>query len=100
MSATEQKPKWWQPLVKAIVAEVSEVIKEQNKRIDALESRMAQFGYKGVWQPGLVYRESNFVTDDGSIWACIKEQTTQRPGSGPDWRLAVKRGKDGRDARP
>jgi len=63
------------------------------------ESRINEIGYKGVWQPGMVYCESNFVTDDRSIWVCIKEQSTQRPGPGPDWRPAVKRGRDGMDAR-
>jgi integrin beta 3 len=66
----------------------------------ALEGRIQQFAYRGVWETGTVYRQHNSVTDGGSLWICVSEQTVQRPGDGQNWRLAVKRGKDGRDARP
>jgi len=69
------------------------------KRMAALESSIAEFAYKGVWQPATVYRRHNSVTDGGGLWIFVGELTVQRPGEGQDWRLAVKRGKDGRDCR-
>lgn len=100
MSAATRKAKWWQSLVDELLAGLGSRLKEQDARIAALEQRISEFKYCGVWQPGTVYRESNSVTDSGSLWMCMAPQTTQRPGDGPDWRLAVKRGKDGKDARP
>jgi hypothetical protein len=38
------------------------------------------------------------VTLDGSVFHCNVAETTQRPGTGPDWTLMIKRGQDGRDA--
>lgn len=99
MTASKETKQWWKKILDPVLEEVGAVLKEQNKRIAALEAKLMEFGYKGVWQPGIVYRESNFVTDGGSIWVCIKDQSTRRPGDGGDWRLAVKRGRDGKDAR-
>lgn len=94
-------------VVEIMTAETKNALSTRDSRIAALEKRMAamegriaEFAYKGVWQAGTVYRECNSVTDNGSLWICISQQSTQRPGDGQDWRLAVKRGKDGRDARP
>lgn len=100
MTANKNTKVWWKKILDVVLDEVGAKIKEQNARITALERRISEFKYCGVWQPGTVYRECNSVTDSGSLWICVSPQTTQRPGDGPDWRLAVKRGKDGKDARP
>lgn len=53
--------------------------------------------YKGVWS------EQDFTAHDtvtwaGSLWHCNKTATTAKPGDGsPDWTLAVKKGRDGRE---
>lgn len=53
--------------------------------------------YKGVWS------EQDFTAHDtvtwaGSLWHCNKTGTTAKPGDGsPDWTLAVKKGRDGRE---
>lgn len=96
----DQKPKWWKTLVNVIVQEVGTELKAQNARIAAMEAKMEEFTYKGVWETGTVYRQHNSVTDNGSLWICVSPHSTQRPGDSQDWKLAVKRGKDGRDARP
>jgi len=100
MSASKETQTWWRRVLGVVVEEVAAKLKEQNARIAALEARISEFKYCGVWQSGMSYRECNSVTDDGSIWICMARESTQRPGNGPDWRLAVKRGKDGRDVRP
>lgn len=52
----------------------------------------------GIWKEG-AYSIGDGVTSGGSFWIAQVE-TTARPGKSDDWRLAVKRGADGRDWRP
>lgn len=70
-----------------------EVHAKYDARIRALEE--APFEYTGVHETGKSYRRNQFVTHGGSMWAA-RCDTTQRPGDGNDWRLAVKKGADGR----
>ncbi|MFZ0673788.1 MAG: hypothetical protein WAM50_26220 [Pseudolabrys sp.] len=54
--------------------------------------------YMGVHKPGAEYSEGSLVTRDGSIFHCNRT-TKAIPGDGnQDWQLAVKRGRDGKDA--
>ena len=53
----------------------------------------------GVWKEGAAYVAGDAVTHGGSLFIAQGE-TTARPGKSDDWRLAVKRGADGRDWRP
>ncbi len=53
--------------------------------------------YKGVYAPGTFYKDGNAVTFGGSIWIA-KADTETAPGKSEDWQLAVKRGRDGKDA--
>lgn len=52
--------------------------------------------YKGVWQPETDYRPGSMVTFGGSLWHC-NAPTREKPGLGPAWTLAAKKGRDGRD---
>lgn len=53
---------------------------------------------RGVFREGNLYKAGDCVSFGGSIWTA-KEDTDSKPGEGPDsgWRLAVKRGRDGKD---
>lgn len=52
-----------------------------------------------VYQAGLVYPKGAGVTWDGNYWIALK-QTSEQPGEGsPAWRLAVRRGKQGREGK-
>ena len=53
----------------------------------------------GVWKEGTTYAAGDGVTLGGSFFIAQTE-TTAKPGKSDDWRLAVKRGSDGRDFRP
>jgi hypothetical protein len=53
--------------------------------------------YRGVYVEGKTYERGDTVTWGGSQWHC-DEHTAERPGDGGTWRLAVKRGRDGKDA--
>ncbi len=52
---------------------------------------------QGVFKSGDDYEAGDGVTYAGSFWIAQKD-TTESPGNSSDWRLAVKRGKDGKDA--
>ncbi|MFC7399583.1 hypothetical protein ACFQU1_20430 [Chelatococcus sp. GCM10030263] len=54
--------------------------------------------YRGVFKEGEAYKRGDTVTWGGSLWHCDGE-TADKPGEGQKgWHLAVKRGRDGKDA--
>jgi hypothetical protein len=52
---------------------------------------------RGVWREGESYAKGDAVTWAGSLWIA-QRGTAEKPETGEGWRLAVKRGRDGRDA--
>jgi hypothetical protein len=52
---------------------------------------------KGVFKDGSEYEPGDGVTWAGSFWIA-QEKTAEKPDSGRGWRLAVKRGRDGKRA--
>lgn len=52
--------------------------------------------YRGVYQSGVKYKTGDTVTDNGSLWSCLKD-TEERPVSSisGSWQLAVKHGRAG-----
>lgn len=83
---------------------VNKRISELEQRVQAVErsiKEVREVTYKGTWKDGDVYSKGNMVTMSGCVWACMADRTIERPGNGSsDWRLAVKSGRDGKDARP
>ena len=69
------------------------------RRIAEPEAR-PELKYSGVWKGDTSYPEGAAVTQDGSCWVA-KAVTLpgQKPGDSDAWTLAVKRGRDGKDAR-
>lgn len=51
---------------------------------------------RGVYKVGHEYARGDAVTFDGSYWIAQKDSPAGRPGQSPDWRLAVKKGRDGK----
>lgn len=51
---------------------------------------------RGVFKDGHTYRKGDGVTWGGSFWIA-QDETTDKPDSGKGWRLAVKKGRDGKD---
>lgn len=73
-------------------------------RIAALEASIAElqsnaFEYRGVFEEGAEYRKNAVVTHDGGLWIAVVPKTNRVPGASPDWRLAVRKGRDGKDLR-
>ena len=73
-------------------------------RIAALEADLKKakasprLTYKGPWRQGQETHAGEFVTFQGSVWHCNKK-TLSRPGDDPEaYTLAVKSGRDGKDA--
>jgi hypothetical protein len=54
---------------------------------------------RGVYKTGETYQPMNVATFGGSLWIA-QEETAAKPGESKAWRLAVKCGRDGRDADP
>lgn len=53
----------------------------------------------GIYKDGGDYRMGDAVTFDGSQWVCQVEVTKAKPGTCTDWRLVVRKGRDGKDLR-
>jgi integrin beta 3 len=53
----------------------------------------------GVWKEGITYAAGDGVTLGGQFFIA-QVNTTAKPLKSDDWRLAVQRGRDGRDYRP
>lgn len=63
------------------------------------EIRSQAIIYREIYQEGTEYVGGDAVTWAGSLWIALRA-TASKPGDGsPDWRLAVKKGRDGRDAK-
>lgn len=54
---------------------------------------------RGVWRGDGSYERGDCVTADGSLWIAREDNPNHEPGKGPQWRLAVTKGKNGRDAK-
>ena len=82
-----------------VAREVASLRSEFELRVKLLEQKGA-LEYAGTFEPGRQYVRGNFVTHFGSLWHC-NGATKESPGGGsPNWTLAAKRGKDGKDVRP
>lgn len=53
---------------------------------------------KGVWKDE-VYEKGDAVTYGGSLWIAQSDEQEGAPGTCKSWRLAVKKGRDGKDLR-
>lgn len=52
---------------------------------------------RGVFREASAYERGDGVTFGGSFWIAQKDAPEGKPGTSPDWRLAVKKGRDGAD---
>lgn len=54
---------------------------------------------RGVYKEDSDYQRGDAVTWGGSLWIAQKDAPESKPGMGDGWRLAVKKGRDGRDGK-
>ncbi len=52
---------------------------------------------KGVWKEG-AFKKGDTVTWSGAMWIAQKDTETKPETPNSDWRLAVKRGREGKSA--
>lgn len=84
--------------IEGIAKVVTERLTALEGRATALEAKPS-LKYEGVWDRAKVYSVGNFCTHEGSLWHCCDDNINAEPGPSAAWRLAVKRGRDGRDAK-
>jgi hypothetical protein len=65
-------------------------------RIKAFDAKMPVIIDRGVWRER-AYEPGDGVTWRGSFWIAQKETSAKPDEASADWRLAVKRGRDGKD---
>ncbi len=53
----------------------------------------------GIWTQSQTYPKGAGVTYGGSFWISQIDDNRSKPGKGNGWRLSVKKGRDGNDAR-
>jgi hypothetical protein len=60
-------------------------------KLEAAELQARELRYCGVWHANSLYRRGNFVSHNGSLWACQINDIRTIPGHDFDgWQLAVK----------
>ena len=53
--------------------------------------------YQGVYRPAEKYEKADCVTFGGHVWIATVDEPADKPGTSEQWRLAVKRGRDGKE---
>jgi hypothetical protein len=100
IAAEMRVPKEVRAVITAVAAEVASYIKQLHERVAELEAHQALF-YAGTWSEGAgkAFGKGAACTHHGSLWIATRA-TCSEPGT-PDsgWQLAVKRGRDGKDAK-
>ena len=74
------------------ITDLREQLRRLEGEIEKLKTKSAGLRYKGVFSRGEIYRADDAVTFNGSMWIALRETMSGPPG--PDWQLAVKRGRD------
>jgi hypothetical protein len=80
--------------VTGIAPVIHELIHDLEKRIVALQARMAELEssalkYCGVYQPSVSYQRGNVVTCHGSAFHATRTVSAERPGTTDGWQLMV-----------
>lgn len=93
-------------IIDAILPAIANQLRPMVKRADEIERRLAELEangpnladcYRGVWMYG-TYKRGNLVTHSGSIFLALRN-TGEKPATSDAWKLVVKAGRDGKDAR-
>lgn len=67
---------------------------DQEKRFDF---KMPVVIYKGIYKEAEDHQTGDAVTFGGSLWIAQKNSPSGKPGESDDWKLAVKKGRDGKN---
>lgn len=92
-------------IVDTVKRALSQAIPPLKAEITALKKEVAELKarpelkYLGVWTRGTKYAPGNALTHKGGLWICKGFVDTEPGVDFVFWQLAVKAGRDGRDAR-
>jgi hypothetical protein len=92
-------------VIEGVAKKIMPYFDELFAHVDALKARISElearpsFEYQGTWDATKTYTVGDFVTSSGSLWHAEMISTGVRPGSGSAWKLAVKHGQNGKDAK-
>ena len=86
----------WEKIFEVIGQYVGPEMTERRQRVSDLEKR----DWVGVWEQGKAFGKSALCSHDGSCWIATREMPEGNAGAANSgWRLIVKRGRDGKDAK-
>jgi hypothetical protein len=95
--ARQMRDAWFRKeLLPTIARFISAQVRPLRQRIEELENKTKHWEYRGTFESGETYYENNFVTHQGSLWACRCNNTSAVPGTDATWQLCVKRGRAAR----
>ena len=90
-------------------AKLTPLIGAFNERLDKLEAMVAQPSKpdisllaeadRGVWREGGSYARGSIVTHKGHLWICHKDTSAQPDTAPTDWRMWIRKPRDGRDGK-
>lgn len=83
-----------------VVSGLAEQIAGTQKQVRETLAAIPVPTYKGVFDRDAAYKAGDMVTHKGSVWHCNAATDGETPGASEAWTLAVKCGRDGRDAKP
>jgi hypothetical protein len=83
--------------LKTEVMDLQSARAEDLAKVAALEQKIVNLRYCGVWSATERYFGGNRVTFDGSQWEATCASEGEKPGTSPSWQLSVKRGRDGKN---
>ena len=86
-------------LAESIDAAAEATQKQVREAVAAAMKALPGVAYRGVYDPDAEYARGDMVTHDGSVWHCNDPVSGEKPGGTKAFTLAVKRGRDGRDAK-
>lgn len=70
----------------------------KGERRETAELRMPVVLDAGFWKEGNSFEQGDGVTHGGSYWIAQKDTTTKPEIGNPDWRLAVRKGRDAKSS--
>ena len=62
--------------------------------------KLASMIYRGVYSEAQEYDTGDAVTDDNQTWVAVQPSKGVRPGTSEAWKLAARKGRNGKDAEP
>jgi hypothetical protein len=86
-------------VLRQIIGPLVERLDAYGARLALLEARPIGAVDRGVHQTGRAYERGDGVSYHGGFWIA-QERTSEEPGTGATWRLAVHRGKPGKQGPP